>query len=250
MIRRFSAVFSAFSLGLAGLPAHADETTIAVAANFADPIKAIVADFSRATGHTVKISTGATGKFYAQIVNGAPFDALLAADDDTPARLVAEKHGVPGSVFTYAVGRLVLWSANAGKVDAHASTLKSGNFRFLAVANPKTAPYGRAALQTLAAMKVDVPDSKRVVGESIAQTWQFAATGNADLGFVALSQVWKDGKLTSGSAWIVPGNLHQPIRQDAVRLVRGQDNIAARALLDWLKSPSARKVIESYGYGS
>lgn len=250
MIRRFSAVFSAFSLGLAGLPAHADETTIAVAANFADPIKAIVADFSRATGHTVKISTGATGKFYAQIVNGAPFDALLAADDDTPARLVAEKHGVPGSVFTYAVGRLVLWSANASKVDAHASTLKSGNFRFLAVANPKTAPYGRAALQTLAAMKVDVPDSKRVVGESIAQTWQFAATGNADLGFVALSQVWKDGKLTSGSAWIVPANLHQPIRQDAVLLLHGQHNAATRALLDWLKSPSARKIIESYGYGS
>lgn len=250
MIRRFSAVFSAFSLGLAGLPAHADETTIAVAANFADPIKAIVADFSRATGHTVKISTGATGKFYAQIVNGAPFDALLAADDDTPARLVAEKHGVPGSVFTYAVGRLVLWSTNASKVDAHASTLKSGNFRFLAVANPKTAPYGRAALQTLAAMKVDVPDSKRVVGESIAQTWQFAATGNADLGFVALSQVWKDGKLTSGSAWIVPANLHQPIRQDAVLLLHGQHNAETRALLDWLKSPSARKIIESYGYGS
>lgn len=250
MPRRLPAVFAALGLGLAGLPAQAGDTTIAVAANFAEPIKAIVTDFSHATGHTVKISTGATGKFYAQIVNGAPFDALLAADDDTPARLVAEKHGVPGSVFTYAVGRLVLWSANAGKVDAQASALKSGNFRFLSVANPRTAPYGRAAVKTLAAMKIDVPDGKRVVGESIAQTWQFAATGNADLGFVALSQVWKDGKLASGSAWIVPANLHQPIRQDAVLLLHGQHNAATRALLDWLKSPSTRKIIESYGYGS
>ena len=250
MLRRLPAVFAALGLGLAGLSAHAGETTIAVAANFAEPIKAIVADFSRATGHTVKISTGATGKFYAQIVNGAPFDALLAADDETPARLVAEKHGVPGSVFSYAVGRLVLWSADAGKVDARASALKSGNFRFLSVANPKTAPYGRAALETLAAMKVEVPESKRVVGESIAQAYQFAATGNADLGFVAQSQVWKAGKLRSGSAWGVPESMHQPIRQAAVLLVRGRDNAAARALLDWLKSPSARKIIESYGYGS
>lgn len=229
---------------------HAGEATVAVAANFADPIKAIAADFHTATGHTLKISTGATGKFYAQIVNGAPFDVLLAADDETPARLLAEKHAVPGSAFTYAVGRLVLWSADAGKIDANATALKSDDFRFLSIANPRTAPYGRAALETLAALKLNVPENKRVVGESIAQAYQFAATGNAELGFVALSQVWQDGKLTAGSAWIVPTTLHAPIRQDAVLLLRGAQNPAARALLDWLKSPAAKKRIAAFGYGT
>ena len=245
MLRRS---LSLLTLAVASLAVHAGETTVAVAGNFAEPMKTIVADFSRATGHTVRVSTGATGKFYAQIVNGAPFDVLLAADDITPARLVAEKHGVPGSAFTYAIGRLVLWSADAGKVDANASALRSGNFRFLSIANPRIAPYGRAALETLASMKVDVPQNKRVMGESITQAWQFVASGNADLGFVALAQVWRDGKLASGSAWIVPENLHRPIRQDAVLLVRGQNNPAARAFLDWLRSPAAKRIIESYGY--
>lgn len=247
---RLLARVATLGFSLAASAGHAGEATVAVAANFAEPIKAIAADFHTATGHTVRISTGATGKFYAQIVNGAPFDVLLAADDETPAKLLAEKHAVPGSAFTYAVGRLVLWSADTDKIDANATALKSDDFRFLAIANPKTAPYGRAALETLAALKLNVPESKRVVGESIAQAYQFAATGNAELGFVALSQVWQDGKLTAGSAWIVPATLHAPIRQDAVLLLRGAQNPAARALLDWLKSPAAKKRIAAYGYGT
>lgn len=227
---------------------HAGEATVAVAANFAEPIKVIATDFQQATGHTLKISTGATGKFYAQIVHGAPFDVLLAADDETPARLVKEGRAVAGSALTYATGRLVLWSADAARIDPNASALKSGEFRFLAIANPKTAPYGRAALETLAALKIDVPDNKRVVGESIAQAYQFAATGNAEMGFVALSQVWKDGKLSAGSAWIVPKAMHQPIRQGAVLLNTGRENAAAKALFDYLKTPAAKRTIERYGY--
>ncbi len=240
---------AALVLATASFTTHAEVATLAVAANFAEPIKTIAADFERATGHTLKLSLGATGKFYAQIKNGAPFDALLAADNETPARLIAEKQAVPGSAFTYATGRLVLWSADTGKINANADALKSGDFRFVAIANPATAPYGRAALDTLATLKLDVPTHKRVMGESIAQTYQFAATGNAEIGFVALSQVWKDGKLTRGSAWTVPATMHQPIRQDAVLLKRGQNNAAARALLDWLKTSAAQAVIKRYGYG-
>ena len=249
-MHRLSALMFALGLGLPGTSAHAGEVALAVAANFLEPARVISAAFTRATGHSVNISGGATGKFYAQIVNGAPFDVLLAADDETPARLIAGKQAVPGSAFTYAVGRLALWSADDKKVDPAATALRNGQFRFLAVANPKTAPYGRAALETLKSMQIDVPDNKRVVGESIAQTWQFAASGNAELGFVALSQIWKDGKLTRGSAWVVPDSLHTPIRQDAVLLTRGQHNVAARALIDWLKHPATQRIIQSYGYGT
>ena len=238
-----------FSIILATFSAHAAETTIAVAANFAEPMKQIAAGFQRATGHVVIISTGATGKFYTQIVNGAPFDALLAADSETPAKLIAEKHAVVGSAFTYATGKLVLWSAKPGFIDAQATALKTGRFAHLALASPKLAPYGRAAVETLAALKLDVPPGKIVTGENIAQTFQFVASGNAELGFVALSQVWKDGKLTSGSGWIVPATLHAPIKQDAVLLDKGRDNAAAIALLAYLKSSAARAVIQGFGYG-
>jgi molybdate transport system substrate-binding protein len=236
-------------LGLVGVHAMAAEITVAVAANFAEPMKQIAADFMRASGNVVKLSTGATGKFYAQIVNGAPFDVLLAADDDTPAKLIADQHALAGSAFTYASGKLVLWSSRPGFIDPDASALKRGNFTHLAVANAKLAPYGRAAMETLAALKLDVPAAKIVTGENIAQTYQFVASGNAELGFVALSQVWKDGKLTSGSGWVVPAAMHAPIRQDAVLLEHGRDNAAAVALLAYLKSPPARAVIERYGYG-
>ena len=245
----FRRTLALFALVCVSLPLHAAEATVAVAANFAEPMKAIAADFSRATGHTLKLSTGATGKFYAQIVNGAPFDVLLAADDETPARLVRENRAVPGSAFTYATGRLVLWSATAGRVQDERA-LRAGDTRFLAIANPKTAPYGRAARETLASLKIDVPEQRQVVGESIAQAYQFAATGNAELGFVALSQVWKDGRYTTGSGWIVPDTLHQPIRQDAVLLERARNNPAARALLDYLRSPAARQTVQRYGYGA
>jgi molybdate transport system substrate-binding protein len=228
--------------------AHAAETSIAVASNFAEPIKAVVAGFEKSSGHTVKVSTGASGKFYAQIVNGAPFDVMLSADDETPAKLVAGKQAVAGTAFTYATGKLALWSAKAGVVDGSADALKR-DYRFVAIANPKLAPYGRAAMETLAALKILVPPAKLATGENIGQTYQFAQTGNADFGFVALSQVWKDGKFNTGSGWIVPATLHTPIRQDAVLLEKGRNNAAASALLAYLKTPAVRALIARYGYG-
>jgi len=243
----FVATLAALTLG--AFQADAAEVNVAVAANFSAPMQIIAADFERATGHKALLSLGATGKFYAQIKNGAPFDVLLAADDETPAKLIAEKSAVAGSAFTYATGKLVLWSAIPGFIDAQAAALKTGRFAHLALASPKLAPYGRAAVETLAALKLDVPPGKIVTGENIAQAFQFVASGNAELGFVALSQVWKDGKLTSGSGWIVPATLHAPIKQDAVLLDKGRDNAAAVALLAYLKSPAARAVIQGFGYG-
>ena len=244
---RFLVLGSLTALAMTG--AAADEVSVAVAANFTAPMNAIAAEFARDTGHKAHLAFGSSGKFYAQIVNGAPFDVLIAADDETPARLVAEKHAISGSAFTYATGKLVVWSATPGFIDGQATVLKNGAFRYLSIANPKLAPYGRAAMETLAALKIEVPLNKIVTGENIAQTFQFVSTGNADLGFVALSQVWKDGKLTSGSGWIVPVTLHAPIRQDAVLLEKGRANAAASALLAYLKTPAARAVIERYGYG-
>ena len=229
--------------------ARAGEVQVAVAANFALPMQQIAAGFEKDTGHKALISTGATGKFYAQIKNGAPFQLLLAADDETPAKLEAEGLGVKGSRFTYAVGRLVLWSAKTGFVDEGGKVLQSERFNKLALANPKLAPYGAAAVEALERLGLfSAVEPKFVQGENIAQTYQFAASGNADLGFVALSQVSKDGKLTGGSAWVVPADLHAPIRQDAVLLTPGADSAAARALLKYLQGDAARAVIRSFGY--
>ncbi|MBZ8141023.1 molybdate ABC transporter substrate-binding protein [Rubrivivax gelatinosus] len=229
--------------------AHADEVQVAVAANFTAPMQKIAAQFEKDTGHVAKLSFGATGKFYAQITNGAPFEVLLAADDETPAKLEKEGQGVAGSRFTYAIGTLVLWSAKPGVVDDQGAVLKSGSFDHLSIANPKTAPYGLAAIETMKALGVlDAVTPKLVQGENIAQAYQFVATGNAPLGFVALSQVFEDGALKGGSAWIVPAKLHTPIRQDAVVLAKGAANPAAKALLAYLKSEKARTVIRAYGY--
>jgi molybdate transport system substrate-binding protein len=229
--------------------AHADEVQVAVAANFTAPMQKIAADFEKATGHKATLSFGSTGKFYAQITNGAPFDVLLAADDETPAKLSKELYAVPGSQFTYAIGKLVLWSAREGVVDAQGEVLKKGEFKHLALANPKLAPYGAAAVETLKALGVyERVQGRFVQGDSITQTYQFVGTGNAELGFVALSQVYKDGKVSSGSAWVVPAKLYTPIRQDAVVLARARHAAAAQALLDYLKSPAAKAVIRSYGY--
>lgn len=235
------------------LPAlvHADEVLVAVAANFTAPAQLIAADFEKDSGHKARLAFGATGQFYAQIKNGAPFEVLLAADDTTPARLVAEGMAVAGSGFTYAIGKLVLWSATAGYVDASdgGAVLKKGGFGHLAIANPGLAPYGAAAIETLTALKLlDAVRPKFVQAENIAQAYQFVATGNAELGFVALSQVMKDGKLAAGSAWIVPDNLHQPIKQDAVILAKGKGKPAAAAWLDYLKGAKAQAVIKSFGY--
>jgi molybdate transport system substrate-binding protein len=235
------------------IPAHADEVQVAVAANFTAPMQKIAAAFEKHTGHKAVLSFGATGKFYAQIRNGAPFAVLLAADDETPARLVQEGLGVAGSPFTYAIGQLVLWSAQAGGVDAQGAVLSamaSGRLPGkLAVADPKLAPYGAAALQVLG--QRDLLDKLRpalVTGENIGQTFQFVKTGNAALGFVALSQVMVDGKIASGSAWVVPAALHEPIRQDAVLLKAGEHNAGAKALLQYLRSDAARAVMRGYGY--
>ncbi|PQO91349.1 molybdate ABC transporter substrate-binding protein [Massilia phosphatilytica] len=229
--------------------AQADEVQVAVAANFTAPMQKIAAAFEQDTGHKAVLAFGATGKFYAQIVNGAPFEVLLAADDETPAKLEAEHLTVPGTRFTYATGKLVLWSAKEGFVDGRGQVLKMGDFAHLAIANPKTAPYGAAAIETLNKLGVhERVQGKLVQGENIAQTHQFVSTGNAPLGFVALSQVYRDGKFTSGSGWIVPDNLHGPIRQDAVILARGSANPAAKALASYLKSNKAREIIRSYGY--
>ncbi|UIP87006.1 molybdate ABC transporter substrate-binding protein [Pseudomonas phenolilytica] len=229
--------------------ASADEVRVAVAANFTAPMQKIAEAFARDTGHRAVLAFGATGKFYAQINNGAPFDVLLAADEQTPQRLEDEGQGVTGSRFTYAVGSLVLWSAREGYVDPQGRVLADGDFRHLALANPKTAPYGAAALQTLEKLGLRERLQPRFVqGENIAQTHQFVASGNAELGFIALSQVIEDGRIARGSAWRVPADQHQPIRQDALLLQRGEHNPAARALLDYLRSASAVALIRAYGY--
>jgi molybdate transport system substrate-binding protein len=234
---------------LSATGAWADEVQVAVAANFTAPIQAIAKEFEKDTGHTLVASFGATGQFYTQIKNGAPFEVFLAADDTTPARLESENEIVKGSRFTYAVGTLALWSAKDGYVDDKGQVLKDNHYTHLSIANPKAAPYGLAATQVLDKLGLtDATKPKIVEGQSIAQAYQFVQTGNAELGFVALSQVFKDGKLTGGSAWIVPANLHEPIKQDAVILNKGKDNAAAKALMEYLKGPKAAAVIKSFGY--
>ncbi|MDK9701958.1 MAG: molybdate ABC transporter substrate-binding protein [Sulfuritalea sp.] len=229
--------------------ARADEVQVAVAANFTAPMKAIVAEFENLTGHKAQLSFGGTGKFYAQIKNGAPYQVFLSADDETPAKLEQEGLAEPGSRFTYAVGTLVLWSARPDVVDAKGEVLTRGTFAHLALANPKLAPYGAAAMETLEKLGLAASlRAKFVQGENIAQTHQFVASGNAELGFVALSQVMKDGRITGGSAWIVPAEMHRPIRQDAVILNPGRDKAAANALLRFLRGRPAQAIIRSYGY--
>ena len=226
----------------------ADDVPIAVAANFTAPIQKIAADFEKDTGHKVVASFGSTGKFYAQIRNGAPFEVLLAADDETPTKLIAESAAVSGSQFTYAIGKLVLWSAKPAVVDDAGEVLKKGGFDHIALANPKLAPYGAAGIETMKALGVyDALQAKVVTAENIGQTYQFVSSGNALLGFVALSQILKDGKI-EGSAWIVPAKYYRQIRQDAVILDKGRGKPAAEALLKYLKGEKARAVIKSYGY--
>lgn len=241
------------SLLLAGLllslNANAGEVQVAVAANFTAPMQRIAAEFEKDSGHKATLMSGATGKFYAQISHGAPFEVFLSADDETPARLEKDGLAVAGSRFTYATGRLVLWSPREGYVDDKGEVLKKGDFKHLAIANPRTAPYGAAGLQVLDKLGLQPALAPRFVqGENIAQTHSFIVSGNAELGFIALSQVFRDGRLGSGSAWIVPANLHEPIRQDAVLLAKGQSNPAAAALLKYLKGDKARSIIKSFGY--
>jgi len=241
-----------FALMLAALAsaAHADEVQVAVAANFSAAAQKIAAQFEHDTGHVVKLSFGATGKFYAQIEAGAPFDVLLAADQVTPGKLVTEGKAVPATLHTYAIGKLVLWSADPALVDAQGDVLKSDKWKHLSVADARLAPYGQAARETLAALKLtDAVQARVVTAENIGQAYQFVQTGNAELGFVALSQVATPGKAAAGSYWLVPASLYSEIRQDAVLLKTGEKNPAAAALLAYLKSAPAKAVIQAYGYG-
>ena len=236
------------ALCLITLRAEAGEVRVAVAANFAAPMKEIAAQFQADTGHTVQASFGSTGKFYAQIRNGAPYDVFLSADDETPRRLASEGFADRATAFTYAQGKLVLWSRNPGTVDARGAVLK-GSFGKLAIANPKLAPYGLAAQETLRKLGLwEAEQGRLVLGENIGQTMQFVDTGAADLGFVAMSQTLKDGKPAGGSSWVVPQSLYAPIRQDAIVLAKPQDRAAADAFVAYLKGAKARGVIQSYGY--
>jgi molybdate transport system substrate-binding protein len=237
-----------FACGVA-ISADAAEVKVAVAANFTAPMQKIVAHFTQDTGHTAVLSFGSTGNFHAQIVNGAPYEVFLSADRQTPMRLEEVGFGLSGTRFTYAVGQLALWSAQPALVDQEGAVLRSGNFEKIALANPKLAPYGAAAVETLGHLGLlEQLQPKFVQGESIAQAYQFIATGNAPLGFVALSQILENGQITAGSAWIVPSSLHAPIEQDLVILTRGKDNPAATALAAFLQSEKAIRIICSFGY--
>lgn len=228
--------------------ARAGDVTVAVAANFAAPMAKLVPLFEQDTGHKVVAALGSTGKLHAQIRNGAPFEVLMSADDETPQKLEAEGLGVKGSRHTYAVGRLALWSADAGRIDARGEVLRLNTTDRLAVADPKLAPYGQAALETLTRMGLLQAWRHRLVtGENIAQTFQFTSSGNAPLGFVALSQIQQDGRLTLGSVWIVPATWHAPLKHDAILLKPGR-NAAAQAWMAWLRQDRARAVIRSFGY--
>ncbi|MDZ4370595.1 MAG: molybdate ABC transporter substrate-binding protein [Phenylobacterium sp.] len=227
-------------------PALGAQTSVAVAANFSEPAREIAARFKARTGHDARLSVGSSGQFYAQIANGAPFEVFLSADRERPEMAEARGLSQSGSRFTYAIGRLVLFSKTPGLVDGQGAVLRGNRFHKLAVADPKTAPYGLAAYETLDRLGLRVRLTPKVVqGTSIAQTYQFVESGAAELGFVALSQV---GRTTAGSRWIVPSSLHTPIEQQAVLLKRGAGNPAARAFLSFLKSAEAKAIIRRYGY--
>ena len=254
MNKNFMKMFAgaaAFSLTLLAGTAQAGEVSAAVAANFTGTMKEIAASFEQATGNTVKLSFGSTGKLYAQIKNGAPFDLFFAADARRPKLLEKSGTGVAGTRFTYAQGRLVLWSAKPGLVDDKGAVLKQGGFARIAIANPKTAPYGAAAKQVMEKMGVWKQLEPKVVrGENIAQTFQFTVTANAPLGFIALSQLKSLGAKNHGSQWSIPANLYTPIEQQAILLKRGEDNATARAFLKYMKGPEAAKIIAKFGYGA
>lgn len=236
-------------MAMASTGAHAAEVSVAVASNFAAPMIRIAAAFEQETGHTAVLSFGSTGKFYAQIRNGAPFQVLLAADQETPARLEKENLTAPGTRFTYATGRLVLWSKQAGLVDDQGDVLRKGKFDRIAMADPKLAPYGAAALEVLGKLGLrQALQSKIVQGENIGLTYQWVSTGNIPLGFVALSQIVKDGKIQEGSSWVIPPQMHAPLRQDAVALANSRTNPGAAALLTYLRGDRAKAIIQSFGY--
>ncbi|MGE3245158.1 MAG: molybdate ABC transporter substrate-binding protein [Beijerinckiaceae bacterium] len=254
LIRRASKSFASRVLAaalctIAGMTEgiSAAEVRAAVAANFTGAAREIGDAYAKASGNTVIFSFGSTGQLYTQITQGAPFDVFLAADAKRPADAIAAGHGMAGTRFTYSIGRLALYSRKPGLVHGP-ETLRAGNFSKLAIANPVTAPYGAAAIEVMSKLGLRATlKSKLVQGANIAQTYQFVSTGNAELGFVAFSQITGS---EGGSRWLVPGEFHTPIAQDAVLLARGANNPAARAFLDFLKESQALKIIERYGYSA
>jgi molybdate transport system substrate-binding protein len=243
-LRSIAAVFGLLWLGFAG-SAQAAKTHVAVAANFTEPAREIAARFREKTGHEAVLIFGASGAFFTQITHDAPFEVFLSADEERPRLAVEKGFAVPESRFTYAIGKLVLWSRVLDVTDGQA-TLSAGKFSKLAIANPNSAPYGSAAVETMKALSVfDALQRKLVRGSSISQAFQFVDTRNAELGFVALAQLHG---VTAGTRWLVPENLHSPIRQDAVLLKRGANDEASKAFLAFLKEPEVRTIIESFGY--
>lgn len=229
-------------------PALAEQVLVAVAANFVPPFREVAMEFEKATGHTIQVASGSSGNFYAQIKNGAPFDVFFSADAERPKLLEDEGLGVKGSRFTYAIGRLVLWSPDPNLVKGE-NTFRSERFKHLAIANPKTAPYGVAAMQAMQKLGVwETVQPRLVLGESLGQTIGFIESGNAELGFLALSQVMDPKIKGKGGRWEVPSNLHEPIQQDVVLLAKGKENPAAKALMEFMAGPQATAIIERYGY--
>lgn len=253
-MRRTSTVACLILVGavVAAPAAGADEALIAVAANYAGAAEAVAAEFTRETGHTLQITTGATGKLYAQIAEGAPFDVMLSADAKTPARIEAEGLGVAGSSFTYAIGKLSLWSRDAGRIgDDPQAALLALETLFIAIANPDLAPYGIAAREAMQAMGVwDAVQPKIVMGQNIGQTFSMVDTGAAQVGFVATSALQGPGMNAGGSRFDIPQDMYAPIEQDAVLLNPGRDNAAARAFMDYLKGGTAKAIAVSFGYGT
>lgn len=250
MVRKVGSLVLSAAVVCCTTVVSAEEIQVAVAANFTAPMKDIAAMYEKESGNKVLASFGGTGQFYAQIKNGAPYQVLFAADAKTPAKIEREGLGIAGSSRPYAFGKLILWSASADFVKEDKNFILSDKVKKIAVANPKLAPYGEAAYQTMQAWgNFKDAEPKFVTGDNIGKTFQFAKTANADVGFVALSQVYKDGKLKSGSGWVIPSDLYAPIRQDSVVLNPGKDS---KAVADFMKfmaeSPKVRALIESYGY--
>jgi molybdate transport system substrate-binding protein len=246
--RRFNLLGALAAVVLGGLaePALAAETRVAVAANFTEPAKEIAAAFTAATGHKANLSFGSSGQFYAQMARGAPYEVFLSADTERPKKAEQDGLGVPRTRFTYAVGRIVLYSKTPGRVDGQGAVLRSRRFNKVAIADPAAAPYGVAAVQTMQKLGVYAAVKPKIVmGTSLAQAYQFVAAGAAEVGFVALSQVIDE---PGGSRWIVPKEDHAPIDQQAILLFTGQKNPAATAFLSFLKTPKAREIIRRYGY--
>lgn len=246
---KFLRKFISAAILLSSSFASAGEVNVAVAGNFFKPIKVLATEFEAKSGHKVALSVGATGKLYAQISNGAPFDVFFAADQRRPTKLVAEKLAVKNSQFTYAQGQLVLWSKEPGLIDTQGKRLSAPGMIRLAIANPKAAPYGEQAVNALKKLGLYKQlESKIVQGQNIGQTFQYVSSGSVQQGIIAMSQVTVNGEITTGSSWIIPSHLYDAIQQDAVLLEKGKNNPVAQQFLDYIQSPSALKIIRSFGY--